>query len=76
MRQPIELFRVEIVKDIEKYSSQDESTLLKLLNEYLELITEIYLEDEKKLMVHSFLQGVRYGRENRKVKLKGLVTRK
>lgn len=76
MRQPIELFRVEIIKDIEKYSSQDEPTLLKLLNEYLELITEIYLEDEKKMMVHSFSQGVRYGSENRKIKLKGLVKRK
>lgn len=76
MRKPIEIFRFEIVKDIEKYSTQDCPTLLKLLNEYLELIDELYLDDERNLMVHSFFQGVRYGRENRRIKSKGLVKRK
>ena len=68
MRKPIEMFRVEIKKDIEKYSSQGDSNLLKVLNDYLELIDEIYLDDESKLMVHSFFQGVRYSRENRMIK--------
>ena len=45
MRKPIEMIRVEIKKDIEKYSSQGDSNLLKVLNEYLELIDEIYLDD-------------------------------
>ena len=76
MRKPIEMIRVEIKKDIEKYSSQGDSNLLKVLNEYLELIDEIYLDDESKLMVHSFFQGVRYSLENRMIKSMELVKRK
>lgn len=75
MKRPVELIRFEIMKDIEKYSSQTEPTLLKVLEEYIELIDDLYLEDERKLMVHSFFQGVRYGRDNRKIKSKGLVRR-
>ncbi len=56
MKSPIKEFRKEIEKDIEKYSSLDEPVLKQLLNEYIELIDEIYIREEEQTMMTYFVK--------------------
>ena len=63
MRSPIQELRKEIVKDIEKYSRLDNPKILEVLKEYIELIDEIYVEDERHLMVNCFVSGFRQKNE-------------
>jgi len=60
MKSPIKEFRKEIEKDIEKYSSLDEPILKQLLNEYIELIDEIYIREEQKTMLTYFVKGLHF----------------
>jgi septum formation topological specificity factor MinE len=63
MRSPIQELRKEILKDIEKYSVTDNQKILEVLKEYVELIDEIYVDDEKHLMVNCFVRGFRQKKE-------------
>lgn len=60
MKSPIKEFRKEIEKDIEKYSSLDEPVLKQLLNEYIELIDEIYIREEEQTMMTYFVKGLQF----------------
>ncbi len=60
MKSPIKEFRKEIEKDIEKYSSLDEPVLKQLLNDYIELIDEIYILEEQQTMLTYFVKGLQF----------------
>lgn len=60
MKSPIKEFRKEIEKDIEKYLGFDEPILKQVLQEYIELIDEIYIPDEEKTMLNCFVNGLQY----------------
>ena len=62
MRQPIIELRKELIKDIEKYNTQNEHTLLMVLKEYVVLIDEVYEPQERQLIASCIVKSINYGK--------------